>query len=597
MAINFLNNLSLNQNQLELAAIQNVGSDPSSGVLGQIIFNTSEDALKVCTTASTTAAVYSEVGGGVTSVTTTDGTFINLTPNSATAGAVTVTADLSATGTASSSTFLRGDNQWATPPQGDITDVTAGTYLNGGGSSGNVTLNHDSTSRTDSTAATSLSAGDTFDAFTVLTSNATGHVTDSTVTTYTLPNDDNDTYDFDTTSASDGATLTLDENSGTSAGTFAVRPNSTAEIAVTVTTGNAGVAAIGFPSGGFTAPDGSVATTQANSDNSTKLATTAYVDSMIGTVPAGLVFQGTWDASTNTPTLASGTGTTGHFYIVSVAGNTNLDGITDWAVGDWAVFVEQGATDQWEKIDNSSVLDGSGVAGQVSYWSSTSELAGDAGMTYDATNNVLTVDSGTSTEWNSAYNNTVTGISVTGTTTKTITLTQQDTGTLTATFTDNDSGGTVTSVGSTSPITIDTVAGGSSTSTPTVGILTATGSQIGAGNVAAGSGISISYSSGTATISSSGNPSGAKISLDSSATNITKSSAGGITTFEVDVTGVFSGTKPAEDCKVEVIDNNSNFATVYPEVQRSSGDINVLFSEVGGAPADGDYSILVIKVT
>ena len=55
-------------------------------------------------------------GGSVDSVTTTDGTFINLTPNGAATGAVTVTADLSATGTTDSTTFLRGDNTWAIPP-------------------------------------------------------------------------------------------------------------------------------------------------------------------------------------------------------------------------------------------------------------------------------------------------------------------------------------------------------------------------------------------------------------------------------------------------------------------------------------------------
>ena len=58
---------------------------------------------------------FSGGGGAVDSVTTTNGTFINLTPASAATGAVTVTADLSATGAASSSTFLRGDNQWAAP--------------------------------------------------------------------------------------------------------------------------------------------------------------------------------------------------------------------------------------------------------------------------------------------------------------------------------------------------------------------------------------------------------------------------------------------------------------------------------------------------
>lgn len=54
-------------------------------------------------------------GGAVDSVTTTNGVFIDLTPTSAATGAVTVTADLSATGSPSSTTFLRGDNQWAAP--------------------------------------------------------------------------------------------------------------------------------------------------------------------------------------------------------------------------------------------------------------------------------------------------------------------------------------------------------------------------------------------------------------------------------------------------------------------------------------------------
>jgi hypothetical protein len=108
--------------------------------------------------------------------------------------------------------------------------------------------------------------------------------------------------------------------------------------------------------------------TQANSDDSNKVATTAYVKNLIEEIPAGLIFQGTWDASTNTPTLTSGSGTTGHFYIVSTDGSTNLDGITDWKVGDWAVFVEQGVTDQWEKIDNSSVLDGFGTGGTITAW-------------------------------------------------------------------------------------------------------------------------------------------------------------------------------------------------------------------------------------
>ena len=53
----------------------------------------------------------------VETITTTDGTFIDLTPNAATEGAVTITADLSATGLGAptSDYFLRGDNTWAVP--------------------------------------------------------------------------------------------------------------------------------------------------------------------------------------------------------------------------------------------------------------------------------------------------------------------------------------------------------------------------------------------------------------------------------------------------------------------------------------------------
>jgi hypothetical protein len=65
-----------------------------------------------------------------------------------------------------------------------------------------------------------------------------------------------------------------------------------------------------------------------------------------------LNYQGTWDASTNTPTLVSSSGTKGYYYVVSVAGSTNLNGITDWKVGDWAVF--NGSV--WEKIDNTDAV-------------------------------------------------------------------------------------------------------------------------------------------------------------------------------------------------------------------------------------------------
>ncbi len=117
------------------------------------------------------------------------------------------------------------------------------------------------------------------------------------------------------------------------------------------------------------------ATSQVIADSDTILEALSYLQGQITGIPQGLVYKGTWNASTNTPTLASGTGTTGEFYIVSVAGTTNLDGITDWQVGDWAIFVEVGATDTWQKIDNTSAILGSGTADKIAKWTGSNTLA------------------------------------------------------------------------------------------------------------------------------------------------------------------------------------------------------------------------------
>ena len=116
-------------------------------------------------------------------------------------------------------------------------------------------------------------------------------------------------------------------------------------------------------------------TSSAIAATDTILAAMAKLQGQITGIPQGLVYKGTWNATTNTPTLASGTGTTGEFYIVSVAGSTNLDGITDWQVGDWAIFVEVGATDTWQKIDNTSAILGSGTANKIAKWTGSNTLA------------------------------------------------------------------------------------------------------------------------------------------------------------------------------------------------------------------------------
>jgi len=76
------------------------------------------------------------------------------------------------------------------------------------------------------------------------------------------------------------------------------------------------------------------------------------VQNQISAMVGGVIYQGTWNASTNTPTLTSSVGTKGYYYIVSVAGSTNLNGITDWKIGDWAIF--NGTT--WDKVDNTDAV-------------------------------------------------------------------------------------------------------------------------------------------------------------------------------------------------------------------------------------------------
>ena len=136
MAINFLNTVDLNQNQLNNASIQNLATDPAAGVLGQLIYNTTANTLKVCTAAQAgaTNAVYSEVGGGVETITWNNGTYSSWAITGTAANPVVVT-DLSAVdGTSVLGTrFLSKDNTWDVPTLPnttyDLTTAPTGTAV------------------------------------------------------------------------------------------------------------------------------------------------------------------------------------------------------------------------------------------------------------------------------------------------------------------------------------------------------------------------------------------------------------------------------------------------------------------------------------
>tara|TARA_R110002072_G_scaffold219917_1_gene377495 strand:- start:1323 stop:2528 length:1206 start_codon:yes stop_codon:yes gene_type:complete len=86
---------------------------------------------------TSTGGVITIDGGSTADVTSftnsNGGTFVAYgTVNTAATGAVTIgDVDLTASGTASATTFLRGDNQWATPPSGSGTVTSVGTTTTG----------------------------------------------------------------------------------------------------------------------------------------------------------------------------------------------------------------------------------------------------------------------------------------------------------------------------------------------------------------------------------------------------------------------------------------------------------------------------------
>lgn len=124
--------------------------------------------------------------------------------------------------------------------------------------------------------------------------------------------------------------------------------------ATTVTLTNSAV--IGKVLTGLSVTSGSIAATDSI------LQAFGKVQGQINALSGGLIFQGTWNANTNTPTITSGVGTNGHFYIVNVAGNTTIDGNTGWQVGDWILF--DGTV--WQKVDNTdAVTSVNGLTGAV----------------------------------------------------------------------------------------------------------------------------------------------------------------------------------------------------------------------------------------
>ena len=91
--------------------------------------------------------------------------------------------------------------------------------------------------------------------------------------------------------------------------------------------------------------------------------------SSIANAIGALNYKGTWDANANSPALASSVGTKGDYYVVGTAGTTALNGISNWGIGDWAVF--NGSV--WQRVEGGADLNGVNLS-----VSGTSQLTGNA---------------------------------------------------------------------------------------------------------------------------------------------------------------------------------------------------------------------------
>jgi hypothetical protein len=261
-------------------------------------------------------------------------------------------------------------------------------------------------------------------------------------------------------------TLTV-PNGGTGASTLTgyVKGTGTTAMTAAATIPNTDITGLGTAS----TKDAGAALGVATLDASGKVPVSELPAAVLG----ALSYQGTWDASTNTPTLTSSVGTKGYYYVVSVAGSTNLNGITDWLVGDWAVY--NGTA--WQKVDNTdSVTSVNGFTGAVvltttniaegtnEYFTTAkarASVSAGTGISYNSTTGVITnaapdqtvaLTSGTGISTSGTYPNfTVTNtapdqtVSITGAGTSVVTGTYPN---FTVTSTDSTTG-TVTSVAAT----------------------------------------------------------------------------------------------------------------------------------------------------
>ena len=314
MAINFLNNVDYNKNQLLNPRIQNEVNDAAAGtsVDGQLYYNTTDDELKVGEGGGWVA-----VGGGVESITTANSTYVNLA-DTGTAAIPVLTASLNAVDGvigAATDRFLTKGNKWA------LISTIPGTYA--------WSIN------SDLGFVNPVASGDT-----IKFEGGTNVTTTFNATTDTLTINSTDQFVGTLTGITEGTYISID--------------NSTPAVPVVNALGTEAATA-----SRLVARDGSgygYVVTPASGDSTTKIATTAFVQAAV----TGLLeFKGGFNASTGaivgggnlTSVVSRVAVAVGDYYVVTVAGDFFGNAATPLTPGDSVIVQTAAAADASVEAD------------------------------------------------------------------------------------------------------------------------------------------------------------------------------------------------------------------------------------------------------
>ena len=329
MAINFLNNVDYNQNQLFHPTIENQASDAAAGtpVDGQLYYNTS----------ATPGLKVGENGAWVFVGDNTD-TNNYVTGGSVASGTVTLTRQ-----GLTDVTFAINNNQITNgagyitsaslPTVGDGTLTVEGTGALGG--TGTFTANQSGNSTISVTHDTFGTAG-TYAYPSSITTNSTGHVT--AITAGSAPTNDNDYLTALSFNTSDGVlTATVQNQSnvtvdldgryltGNETITLTGEVTGSGTTAITTTVANGVLDVANFNASAIVIESEGIE----NNDNDTTLPTSAAVKAYVdASTVGGLIYQGGYDANLNSPDLTT-------------SPNSILKGWTYTVTADGTFFTEQ----------------------------------------------------------------------------------------------------------------------------------------------------------------------------------------------------------------------------------------------------------------